>query len=265
MVMAGENIQEEPIQQDLFTDITPVDEVETNVDVDSTLEQTPEDLQAEVEASPSVEGTDVLPETPVEPAPEAQPEVDPEQAKLERQRLQDLEELGRRRREQEESERKQTLLKKARAHEQNLLNDGLLPDQARKVTTQMIGYENKLHDVQQKSMELLQFAEGRNIAALQIGMKHGLIPKEVVDDINVLLRSQSPDGMEFEAKRMSELRQARAEISQLKQGQVKPQTFDNSQGSAEAVNSEDRLIDAYLNGDRSEAAVQAAKRLTFGS
>ena len=114
-------------------------------------------------------------------------------------------------------------------------------------------------------MQLLQFAEGRNIAALQIGMENGLVPKQVVDDINVLLRSQSPDAMKYEAQRMAEIRGTRAELTRLKQGQVAPQTFDNGQGSAEATTNDNRLLDAYLAGDRSEAAVSAAKRLTFGS
>ena len=96
-------------------------------------------------------------------------------------------------------------------------------------------------------------------------MENGLIPKEVVNDINVLLRSQSPDAMKYEAQRMSELRGTKAELTRLKQGQVAPQTFDNSQGSAEATTNEGRLVDAYLAGDRSEAAVKAARKLTFGS
>ena len=257
MVMQEENLQPEPIEQDTVVDLTPEPEPEVAEGEQLSLDDVAPVGETVVDTQLST------PEAP--PVEEAKAEVSAEQAKEERQRLADLEELGRRRREEEETQRKQQLLQRARAKEQNLLNDGFLPEQARRQVNEMVSYENKIHDVQQKSMELLQFAEGRNNAALHFGVKHGLIPKEVVDDINVLLRSQSPDDMEFEAKRMSELRQTRAEISRLKQGQVKPQTFDNSQGSAEAVNSDDRLIDAYLNGDRSEAAVQAAKRLTFGS
>jgi hypothetical protein len=46
---------------------------------------------------------------------------------------------------------------------------------------------------------------------------------------------------------------------------VPPQTFDNSQGAAEATSNQDRLLEAYNNGDRSEAAVRAARRLALGS
>ena len=262
MVMQeGNQIQEE--EQLGFTDITPAEEpAPENGD---TLEAVVE------ETAPTTGSTETVTETteqaPVEqaPIPESPPEKTPEQVEAELQRQRDLEELSNRRMQEDENKRKQSLLQRAKQHEQQLLDEGLMPETARKQTRQMIEYENKLYEQDKQAMQLLHFAEGRNIAALQIGMKHGLIPKEVVDDINILLRSQSPNEMEYEASRMKELRQTRAEISRLKQGQVKPQTFDNSQGSAEAVNSEDRLIEAYLNGDRSEAAVQAARRLTFGS
>ena len=262
MVMQEENpIQEE--QQLGFTDITPVE-----VDNEMSTEPPAETTEKPAEETPAQpEGTTEVTEQPVQeqPLPESPPEKTQEQIQQESQRQRELEELNQRRTQEAETQRKQQLAQKAQQQERQLLDEGMLPEQARRQTRQMLQYENRLYEQDKQAVELLQFAEGRNIAALQIGMRHGLIPKEVVDDINVLLRSQSPDSMEFEAKRMSELRQTRAEISRVKQGQGKPQAFDNSQGSAEAVNSEDRLIDAYLNGDRSEAAVQAAKRLTFGS
>ena len=260
MVMQEEN----PIQQEQqlgFTDITPVEAEAPTEEPAETTEKPAEETPVEQEVTTAVT------EQPVQeqPLPESPPEKTQEQIQQELQRQREIDELSQRRSQEAEAQRKQQLAQKAQQNERQLLDEGMLPEQARKQTRQMLQYENRLYEQDKQAVELVQFAEGRNIAALLIGMKHGLIPKEVVDDINVLLRSQSPDGMEFEAKRMSELRQTRAEISRLKQGQVKPQTFDNSQGSAEAVNSEDRLIDAYLNGDRSEAAVQAAKRLTFGS
>ena len=71
--------------------------------------------------------------------------------------------------------------------------------------------------------------------------------------------------MEKEAKRMKRERALIAENTRLKQGRVAPQTFDNSQGSAEVTTNQDRLLEAYINGDRSEAAVKAAKFLTLGT
>ena len=71
--------------------------------------------------------------------------------------------------------------------------------------------------------------------------------------------------MEKEANRMKRERALLAENARLKQGRVAPQTFDNSQGSAEVTTNQDRLLEAYINGDRSEAAVKAARFLTLGT
>ena len=251
---------DEPQEEVAVTDITPPEPVESDAPPEPVIaEGTEETPPPEAVAVPIDEGATQA------PLPESPPQIPPEQQRAEIQRQMELEELGQRRMHEQEQQRRQAMVQQAKQYERGLLDEGLLPEQARKQTRQMVSYENRAQEQDTKATRLLQFAEGRNIAALQLGMKHGLIPKQVVEDINVLLRTQSPNAMDFEAKRMAELRNTRAELSRLKQGQVQPQTFDNSQGSAEATTNESRLVDAYLAGDRSEAAVSAAKRLTFGS
>jgi len=259
MVMTPDEAQEEVI----VTDITPPEPVESEAPPEPVVEEAEETPSPEAEAAPTeVEVT----EKATEPLPpESPPQISAEQQREEIKRQMEMDELGQRRVQEQEQQRRQAMVQQAKQYEQGLLNEGLLPEQARKQTRQMVGYENRLQQQDSQAMQLLQFAEGRNIAALQIGMENGLVPKQVLADINVLLRSQSPDAMKYEAKRMAELRGTRAELTRLKQGQVAPQTFDNSQGSAEATTSEGRLVDAYLAGDRSEAAVKAARKLTFGS
>ena len=259
MVMTPDETQEEVI----VTDITPPEPVESDAPTELVVEEAEEPPSPEAEAAPTeMEVTEKATEPP---PPESPPQISAEQQREEIKRQMEMDELGQRRVQEQEQQRRQAMVQQAKQYEQNLLDEGLLPDQARKQTRQMVSYENRAQDQDVKATRLLQFAEGRNIAALQLGMKHGLIPKQVVEDINVLLRTQSPNAMNFEAQRMAELRNTRAELSRLKQGQVQPQTFDNSQGSAEATTNESRLVDAYLAGDRSEAAVSAAKRVTFGS
>ena len=103
------------------------------------------------------------------------------------------------------------------------------------------------------------------MAALHFMEKNGLADKQFVADYQALLNSADPQQMEREAQRMKKERDTDAELARLRQGQVPPQTFDNSQGAAEASTSDDRLLTAYLNGDRSQAATEAARRMTFGS
>ena len=235
-----------------------------------------DDASVETEAAPVVETTEEAPTTGANAAPteaavettalsESPPKITPEQQQADIRRDMELQELGERRVQEQEQQRRQAMVQQAKQYEQNLLDEGLLPDQARKQTRQMVSYENRIQEQEKKSMQLMQFSEGRNIAALELGMKYGLIPKQVVDDISVLLRTSSPDAMSFEAQRISELRSTRAEIAKLKQAQVQPQTFDNNQGSSEASSNQSRLLDLYLAGNRSEAAVKAARNLTLGS
>jgi len=96
-------------------------------------------------------------------------------------------------------------------------------------------------------------------------MQLSVIIQQMLDDLIALQRATSPDAMEREASRMKRERALIAENARLKQGRVAPQTFDNSQGSAEVTTNQDRLLEAYINGDRSEAAVKAARRFAFGS
>ena len=124
MVMQeGNQIQEE--QQLGFTDITPAEEpAPENGD---TLEAVVE------ETTPTTGSTETVTETteqaPVEqaPIPESPPEKTPEQVEAELQRQRDLEELSNRRMQEDENKRKQSLLQRAKQHEQQLLDEGLMP------------------------------------------------------------------------------------------------------------------------------------------
>ena len=130
------------------------------------------------------------------------------------------------------------------------------------------GQEQEQHPQgqEQQSAETVGFVQGRQAAAVHFLQKHGLANKQAMDDLASLQRLGSPEEMEREAKRMKEHRELRAENARLKQGQVPAQTFDNSQGAAEASSSSDqRLMDAYINGDRSEAASAAVRRIMQGN
>ena len=136
---------------------------------------------------------------------------------------------------------------------------------ARQFAGDHVRHQKELRDQETKALDLIGFVEGRQNAAMHFAQKHKLIPKQVIEDIQALNAARNPQEMEREAKRMAQTRSQTAEITRLKQGQVPPQTFDNSQGSAEVTTNQSRLLDAYINGDRSDAAVKAARRLNFGS
>jgi hypothetical protein len=155
-------------------------------------------------------------------------------------------------------------LRKARALEQRAQEQGADPQSSRQIARQYLSHQRDIKDRDRKAGELLSFQEGRQNAALHFAQKHKLLNRQAVDDLAALARARSPQEMEQEAKRISHIRAQDAEISRLKQGQVAPQTFDNSQGSAEATSNSSRLLDDYNDGVRSEAAMAAARKLTLG-
>ena len=191
---------------------------------------------------------------PVESAPPA-PQVD--QAALA--------ELQERRVAEKEQTWRNNVGKAARTYQQQLEEAGYMPEQAKDQARRYVQQEQKFRKQDEEAANMVGYIQGRNLAAIHFLNKHGLANKQVLEDLAALQKTNSPAEMEKEAIRMKNDRAMRAEIAQLKQGRVPPQTFDNSQGSAEATTNQDRLYDAYLAGDRSEAAVRAVRKLTLGN
>ena len=150
----------------------------------------------------------------------------------------------------------------ARQYEQGLSQQGYSPAMARDQARRYVQQEQKFRQQDTESAQMLGFIEGRQMAAIHFLQKHGLASTQMLNDLRALQQTGTPAEMEKEARRMKEDRALRSENARLKQGQVPAQTFDNSQGSAQASSSSDqRLMDAYINGDRSQAAVDAVKRM----
>jgi hypothetical protein len=150
--------------------------------------------------------------------------------------------------------------KQARSYEQRLQEAGYMPEQARDQARRYVQQEQKFRKQEQEAAEMVGFIEGRQQAAIHFLQKHGLASTQMLNDLRALQQTGTPAEMEKEAKRMKEDRALRAENARLKQGTVPPQTFDNSQGAAEATSNDARLLQAYIDGDRSEAATAAVRR-----
>ncbi len=201
----------------------------------------------------------------VEPEIETDTVIKPPQNKERSTAPEDIEELHRFRQQRSQNEFEQKTIRQAQALEQRILDQGGDPQTARQVGRQHVVHQKELRDQEAKTLDLVNFVEGRQNAAMYFAQKYKLGSKQFFEDMHYLTKFRSPEEKELEAKRMSQIRSQAAEIRQLKQSKVAPQTFDNSQGAAEATTNQDRLLDAYLAWDRSEAAVKAARRLTLGS
>jgi len=176
-----------------------------------------------------------------------------------------IQELQQRRAAENERQWREKIGRSARAYEQQLQEAGYMPEQARDQARRYVQHEQKAKQQDEEALNMVGYVEGRQAAAVHFLKKHGLANQQVLDDLMALQQTNTPAEMEKEAQRMRRERALVAENAQLKQGRVPPQTFDNSQGAAEASNNDARLLDAYINGDRSDAAVRAAARITRGS
>ncbi len=247
MVMPTESQTEEPVQEvqaeaptEEPTQDAPVEE--TEVPVAPTEGQQPGPTETVVQETP-VEIAQPTQETAENPDIQAQ-----------------IEELHQMKQVNAQKEWEQQVYRQAQALERRAQQQGADPQSAREIAKQHVTAQKQLRDQQDQSLNLVRNVEGRREAALHFLEKHKLADKQMLEDFRALSNFNSPQDMEREAMRIAQLRQQAAEIARLKQGQVPPQAFDNSQGAAEPTSNQDRLLQEYIAGERSEAHQAAARR-----
>ena len=205
-----------------------------------------------------VEATEPTPSPSPEPVSEAaSPEPVTDNTDIETQRA----ELERQRLEYEQAQQRdrmiQGLEQEALQMEQQLLNQGLTEEDAKQQT--MGHLQNRVGQIQQAQQAKLSadMAQGKRNASIHFAKKYNL----GLDDLGRLERANDPKQMEQIAKDISAMAAKDKEIAELKARLNPQQTFDSNTPTPAAATNEDRLLDAYLNGDRSEAATAAAAKL----
>ena len=249
--------------QEVDDTISVIDSVEPDTDTaepEAPVEAEPEAVSTEEAPVVAEDQVDATASTGTQQAPQqapAQPAPQVDQKSID--------ELRRYQQADVQREWKDRVGKTARAYEQQLNDAGYMPEQARDQARRYIQQEQKFRQQETETAEMLGYVQGKQAAAVHYMKKHGLANQQMLSDLMALQAANTPDDMEREAQRMKRERALVAENARLKQGRVAPQTFDNSQGSAEATSNQDRLLEAYIAGDRSEAALKAARRLAMGN
>jgi len=257
----SERVQPEaPASQGQLEDLGEVDVGGVDVSGEAPVTEVapaPEEGQP-VEAVPSVQAETTVTETATLDAP-PMPTQDASATASQ------LEELQKMRHATAQKDWEQRTLRQAQALERQAQERGSDPQSARQTARQYVAHQKELRDQESTAFNVINFVEGQKNAAMHFAQKYKLVDKSVVEDLAALARFKTPQEMEHEAKRMSQLRAQAQEIARLKQGRVPPQTFDNSQGATEASTNDQRLLDSYNAGDRSDAAVRAARKMAFGA
>ena len=249
MVMPTESQTEESVQQvqaeaptEEPTQDAPVEETEVPVAPTEGQQAEPAQVQLPLEEQP------VAIEQPTQPEGQ-DPNIQAQ-----------IEELHRMKQVDAQKQWEQQVYRQAQAIERRAQQQGSDPQSAREIAKQHVASQKQLRDQQDQSLNLVRNVEGRREAALHFLEKHKLADKRMLDDFRALSNFNTPQDMEREAMRIAQLRQQASEIARLKQGQVPPQAFDNSQGAAEPTSNQDRLLQEYIAGERTEAHQAAARR-----
>ena len=154
----------------------------------------------------------------------------------------------------EVEKQRQAIESEAVQYNSALVDQGMEQAQADQLTQQLKQTRVNEQQYSQNIQNLDAYYKGKFNAAMEIGDKYSISPKE-------LMAYDNPQDMEKHASSQSEVSKLKAEIAKLKKGQVPAQQYDNSQAPAEGSTSEQRLLDKYNAGDRSPDAVAAAKRI----
>lgn len=208
------------------------------------------------------EATVDIPEVPEVPVQEETPETPPVVAatptdNIERDRAQ-LAEAQRAHQQQVDREKViKDLEQEALIMEQRLLSDGLTEDDAKNQTMRHL--QGRVNEIQYKQQAQIQqqVAQGKRNASVHFAKKYQL----GIDNLSHLETAQTPEEMENIAKTMSTMSKQKKEIAELKARLSPQQNFDTNTPTPAAATNDERMLDAYLAGDRSDAATAAAAKL----
>ena len=231
----------------------PVDNIEQSTYTEYGAEQ--ESTVASDNASQTTEpsqaaDTAVVESTPIIDTPAPTPVTSEEQQRLMQERAELIAQ-------QERDRTIRDLENEAIQMERGLVDQGLTQPEAQAQTQTHL--ESRVRQIeQQKQYESrVQTEQGKRNASIHFAKQYNL----GIDSLGDLEKAQSPQQMESIAKNISNVAKLEKENSELKARLAPQQSFDTNTPTPAAATNDDRLLDAYLAGDRSEAATKAAAKL----
>ena len=147
-------------------------------------------------------------------------------------------------------------LARQQMYQQQLESQGYLPEQAQQAAQQYSQSKQAQQNLMKQADEYGQYIQAKHNASVHFAQKYNL----GMNDLNILQQAENESVMENLAKDISQRRSMEEELNRLKQAQVPPQKFDNSQGAPDVAPNDSGWLDRYNNGDRSENAQAAARK-----
>jgi len=266
MVNKAEQPEQQPVEQptDTTTDIT-----EEFVGVDTPpegtvtqTEETPSQVNVDEQSTsgedqPTTTEATEQTNAPIPPAAEAPP-VDqntPTQRPPDdlEKRIQQVEQQNL----QYKAQQQQAQLTQAKdQYRADLEVQGWLPEQAHQMAEGWAAQQSEVSRLQQEGQQREMFLQGQANAAEHFAKQYDL----QLADLSELRKYPDPQSMEQAAKRMKGDRDKDKRIAELESKLVPSQSFDDNQNTPAPSNDEDRWLEKYNQGDRSEQASAAARR-----
>ena len=257
MVNKAEQPQEQPIQDpvNVTTDITQDFEgsnTSPEGTTDTVLVDTPSGDQAQPEATeqqPTSAPAPVSPAAVSTPTPAPTTDINNElESRLKQTEQQNI---------QYQAQQQQAELLKYRDDIQKKYEeDGYDQSQAKKMADDWAVQENQIAAIAKDQQQKVNFILGQANAAEHFAKQYDL----QLADLTELRRYNDPQAMETAAKRMQSDRTKDARIAELEAKLVPTQNYDDSQSTPAASTDEDRWLERYNQGDRSNQASAAARR-----
>ena len=230
-----------------------IDELDrlNTADVETTPTEAPAttETQAPVaEAPPAKEPESQTPTPETPPVPETPVQQGPGAEEVQRLQQQAAE--------YEQLRMRAAMQREANKYQQQLETQGYLPEQAQQAAQQYAQSKQAQSDLAKRADEYGRWLQAKQTAAEHFAQKYSLS----MGDLAVLRQADDEVTMENIAKEVSKRRSMEEELNRLKQAQVPPQKFDNSQGAPDVAPNDSGWLDRYNNGDRSENAQAAARK-----
>lgn len=147
----------------------------------------------------------------------------------------------------------QEIDRRAEQVRRDLTSQGYTEEDAARAAEQQRQNDQTVYQTNYRAQEALQEQEAKYQAAILFNQQFGV-------PIQDMLVYNTPGSMEAAARQFQMVQQTKQQLAAAQKASVTAQVMDNGVSTASPTRSEDRLLDEYNNGARTEAHIKAVQR-----
>ena len=147
----------------------------------------------------------------------------------------------------------QEIDRRAEQVRRDLTSQGYTEEDAARAAEQQRQNDQTVYQTNYRAQEALQEQEAKYQAAILFNQQFGV-------PIQDMLVYNTPASMEAAARQFQMVQQTKQQLAAAQKASVTAQVMDNGVSTASPTRSEDRLLDEYNNGARTEAHIKAVQR-----